>query len=187
MNSVSDILNSDEFLNSYTDKDTCHSYATHFYNDKFLKFKNKKINLCEVGIYYGASLFLWDRYFEDATILGIDREYNVIDQYVESNSDRITHIFHDAYDPNFVNCISNFDIIIDDGPHTLESQKLFIKYYFPKLNDGGILIIEDVQDVSWFEELINETPEEYRNNISCIDLRHIKGRYDDLLFVITKN
>jgi len=35
--------------------------------------------------------------------------------------------------------------MLDDGPHTLESMKQFIKLYSQIMTDDGILIIEDVQ------------------------------------------
>lgn len=183
---ISDILKKYEHLNVDTDKNTTHGYVDYFYNQEFKRFKNKKISLCEIGIYFGASLSLWDKYFTDAKILGIDNQNMILEKYYPDYSDNVNYVFYDAYDKNFAESLKNFDIIIDDGPHTLESQKLFIKYYLPKLNDNGILIIEDIQDYSWFDELIKETPEEYRKNIDCIDLRNIKSRYDDMIFVIRK-
>ena len=61
-----------------------------------------------------------------------------------------------------------------------------IRFYLDKVNDGGILVIEDVQDVEWFDILKDNVPEEYQNNIECIDIRENMGRWDDLLFVVRK-
>jgi hypothetical protein len=36
-------------------------------------------------------------------------------------------------------------MVLDDGPHTLESMIKFIEFYSQILADDGILIIEDVQ------------------------------------------
>ena len=37
-----------------------------------------------------------------------------------------------------------FDIIIDDGPHTWASQEWFFMYYYSLLNEGGVLVCEDI-------------------------------------------
>ena len=48
-----------------------------------------------------------------------------------------------------------FDIIFDDGPHTVKSQKECIEYYLPMLNNNGTMFIEDIQSVDDFDELQN--------------------------------
>ena len=80
-----------------------------------------------------------------------------------------------------------FDVIIDDGPHTLESMKQFIKLYTQVLSDDGILIVEDVQDISWTNELKKTVPEHLKQYIEIYDLIPKKHRYDDILFVVDKN
>lgn len=74
--------------------------------------------------------------------------------------------------------------MLDDGPHTLQSQKDFIKLYSHLLSDNGILIIEDVQYIKWIDELKNITPENLKQYIKIYDLRKNKGRYDDIVFTI---
>lgn len=78
-------------------------------------------------------------------------------------------------------------MVLDDGPHTLESMKLCILLYSQVLSDNGILIIEDVQHINWLEELKSVVPEHLKDFIWTYDLRHIKNRYDDIVFVINKN
>ena len=77
-----------------------------------------------------------------------------------------------------------FDIMIDDGPHTLESMIFFIKNYLPMLKDDGILIIEDVSSIDWIDKLTNVVPNELKKFIGVYDLRTNKDRFDDILFVI---
>jgi hypothetical protein len=52
--------------------------------------------------------------------------------------------------------------------------------------DDGILIIEDVQSMDWLDELKNAVPEDLKKYVSTYDLRYIKNRYDDIVFVINK-
>ena len=79
-----------------------------------------------------------------------------------------------------------FDILIDDGPHTLDSMIFFLKNYSELLNDKGILVIEDVQDIGWIKILEDNTPDDLKPYIQIYDIRNKKGRWDDILFVIKK-
>jgi hypothetical protein len=74
--------------------------------------------------------------------------------------------------------------MLDDGPHTLESMKMFIKLYSQIMTDDGILIIEDVPSLDWIEILTNEIPENMRQFIKTYDRTSIKQRYDDIVFTI---
>ena len=99
---------------------------------------------------------------------------------------------YDAYDEvsfkeKFLNSNIKFDLILDDGPHTLQSMKTFITLYSQILTDNGILIIEDVQQPGWLDILKNTTPEHLKQYIQVYDLRKNKGRSDDIIFSINKS
>jgi len=173
-----------------TDKGTIHSY-TGAYEELLSPYRDSEVTLLEVGVQYGGSSLLWHDFLPKSKLVLVD----VADQvgnniFKNMNSERYTFHIADAYSDetvdNVTKNISGFDIMIDDGPHSLQSQILFINKYLPHLNDGGILIIEDIQNFSDVEILKTITPNEYKNNIEIIDLRHIKGRYDDVLFIIRK-
>jgi hypothetical protein len=87
---------------------------------------------------------------------------------------------------NFLNKNIKCDFILDDGPHSLESMITFIKLYSQIMTDDGILIVEDVQSFDWIETLKVAVPEHLKLFIKIYDLRHIKGRYDDIVFTIDK-
>jgi hypothetical protein len=77
--------------------------------------------------------------------------------------------------------------------HTLDSMITCINLYLPKLNDGGVLIIEDVQSTDWISHLHTAATRVFKDemssdvfDISVVDLRQTKGRYDDLMFIIRK-
>jgi hypothetical protein len=188
-------LNSNFSINSYetggTDKNTCHSYIEHVYEKEFDPYREKEIELLEIGIETGGSLKLWKEYFLNAkSIVGVDISDEKIDQRYR-NIDGVTMNFGDAYDQKFSDQFGQFDIIIDDGPHTLESQLKCIEFYLPKLKQHGLFIVEDVQSVECFDVLISKSKKvcdsienEIEYCVECIDLRDKKGRWDDLLFVI---
>ena len=51
-----------------TDKNTDHSYIEHFYENAFLKYRDKNITLLEIGARTGSSCFLWNQYFKNSVI-----------------------------------------------------------------------------------------------------------------------
>jgi hypothetical protein len=52
------------------------------------------------------------------------------------------------------------------------------------LTSNGILIVEDIPDIGWCDIFKTLVPNGFTYEI--IDLRHVKNRWDDILFVITK-
>jgi cephalosporin hydroxylase len=174
--------------NTKTDKNTTHSYLE-VYEMLFKKKQNTAKNILEIGIQSGGSIKLWHDYFRNATIYGLDiqRVKNTCPEI--RNKSRIKLGCFDAYSEEFINnqmkpLNVKFDIMIDDGPHTLESMIFFIENYLPMLKDDGILIIEDVASIDWIDKLTNVVPNELKKCIDIHDLRSNKNRYDDILFVI---
>ena len=179
-----------KLINNYkTDKNTTHSYIElyeHLLHNKRLTAKN----ILEIGIQRGGSIKLWHDYFINATIYGLDI-IKLTDTWDKIQCEpRIKLGRFDAYDAQFFNANFlgkiKFDMMLDDGPHTLESMKQFITLYSQVLADDGVLIIEDVQSMDWIAELVKAVPEHLRQYISTYDLRYIKNRYDDIVFVINK-
>jgi hypothetical protein len=184
--------------NTRTDKNTCHSYLL-VYQKLFESKKYNNNNILEIGIgepkqnkENGGSIELWHDYFPNSTIYGLDIYdiSNVNEEIIDKERIQL-YTSIDAYDTAFIEntFIKNniqFDILIDDGPHTLDSMIFFIKHYLPLLKDDGILVIEDIPDINWTQILKENTPEELRQCINIIDLRHFKNRWDDIMFVIQK-
>jgi hypothetical protein len=92
----------------------------------------------------------------------------------------------DFFNVQFLNKNMEFNVLLDDGPHTLESMKQFITLYTKVMTEDGILIIEDIQHIDWIQELTKVVPEHLQKYIEVYDLRHVKQRYDDIVFVIHK-
>lgn len=178
--------------NTKTDKNTIHSYLD-TYNKVFERIKTSAQNVLEIGIHEGGSIKLWYDYFTNANIYGLDIIHinNVSNEC--KNNNRINLITStDGYDEKiikekFIDKNIKFDMIMDDGPHTIESQCFFAKHYSQLLSDCGILVIEDVQDMNWVKDITNSFPEEFRNKIEIVDLRNIKNRYDDILIILDKS
>jgi hypothetical protein len=177
--------------NTRTDKNTSHSYLS-LYQKILEKKKDTAKNILEIGIQRGGSIKLWHDYFVNATIYGLDtmNEETVWDEI--KNNDRITlYCSHDAYNTDkfkttFLDKDIKFDLLLDDGPHTLESMKTFIKLYSQIMADDGLLIIEDVQNWNWIDKLKEVVPEELKKYVKEYDLRKNKNRSDDIVFTIDK-
>ena len=170
--------------NRLTDKNTCHIYLETYeklMKDKCLSCKN----ILEIGIATGGSMKLWNDYFVNANIYGID--INEPHSFLKEFK-RVIPLKMDAYSQEsidyFLKQNIEFDFIIDDGPHSFESMIYFIQNYTKLLANGGTLIVEDIPDINWCETFKTLVPNGYAYEI--FDLRYIKNRWDDILFVIKK-
>ena len=178
--------------NNKTDKDTLHSYID-VYQEIFKNKKTTAKNILEIGIGSGGSIKLWHDYFLDATIYGVDissrAQYGSDWNDILNNTRISLYDNTDAYNETFIDdTFSNttFDIIIDDGPHTLDSMITFMKLYPKLLSNDGIIVIEDIQSIDWIETLTKYTPDNMKQFIQVADNRNIKNRYDDIMFIINK-
>lgn len=185
--SLNKILDKYNFWNSQfdwdngTDKNTMHSYISHFYEEKFLKYKDNKIKLCEIGVWTGRSLMLWQKYFKKGSeIIGIENNVSHIHPEVYETKN-ISIINDDAYSADVVRKLPNLDIAIDDGPHTLDSQIKFLQLYYAKMKKNGIMVVEDVGSIENANILKDNLPIPLRDRLHIFDLRKVKNRGDDII------
>ena len=175
--------------NTGTDKNTDHSYLD-YYQTILEPYQDRKINFLEIGVDRGGSLFLWRKFFDKAIIYAIEKFYQITDtDFIPFNPhivDKVYLIIAEAYDELTANMVPNFDVIVDDCPHNLWSYIRTVQLYGPKLNAGGIFILEDIQNEEW-KHPIKEEASKVGLSFEFVDLRHIKNRYDDMLFVLRKN
>lgn len=153
-----------------TDKVNGHTYGES-YDEIFSRFdRNAELNILEVGTQKGGSLCAWQDYFPNAHITGVDIVDVVKPEY---KRDSINYVLSDIKDWDTP---SDFDIIIDDGSHFLPDVLYVVKHFYPKLKEGGVLVIEDVQDQAWLD-LINVP----------FTVKDLRGAYDNFLIIIWKS
>ena len=164
-----------------------HSYIENFYSEQFVHKQQSAKNILEIGVWQGASLRLWKDYFSHANIIGIDIKLPDLPDELFTD-DRLSLIRGNAYSDFMVDNFKDehFDIIIDDGPHTYESQCLFFKKYLRKVKPDGYLICEDIKGIDYLLDLIRSIPLHYRNNLQIIDLREKDNRFDSLILFLKK-
>ena len=132
-----------------SDKVSLHNYHE-IYPRYIESLYNLEGGMVEIGLLGGASLNLWLELFPNMHIYGLDinptknikenKRHTIIkaDQSVQADLD------------NAMNKIKKpIWFINDDGSHVPEHQLLTFNTLFPKLNVGGIYIIEDIETSYW--------------------------------------
>lgn len=127
-------------------------YIHEFYNDLFSPRQQSVKNLLEIGMQNGHSMRLWRDYFANADIYGLD----INKCHSLTNQNRIHPIYKNAYTSEVVDSFEKnfFDIVIDDGPHTFPTMEFFCKNYLSLVKPGGLLILEDIVDISWTDKFM---------------------------------
>lgn len=182
---------------SSTDKNTTHSYLELYQKLLYRKKESAKLVL-EVGIgdfgeKNGGSIKMWRDFFPNAVIYGLDilPFTRVMDELIQDERVFIyasTNAYDESFFENhFLTKKTSFDVLLDDGPHTIESMQQFIKLYSKVMAEDGILIIEDIPSLDWIELLSDVVPLHLKPYIKTYDLRKNKGRYDDIVFTIDKS
>ena len=170
-----------------TDKFFAHQYIE-VYESFFEPIRDRVKNVLEVGINTGNSHRMWRNYFYDANIYGVDL-YDFCGGM--DGEYRIDVRFMDAYSLNAVSSFGSlkFDVLIDDGPHTLPSMLFFVEHYSRLMSNNGILVIEDIPHADWIPAISEAVPSDLRMNSFGIDRRWVPGRNsinDELMFVIDR-
>ena len=154
LNFLFEFFNSDKgekYINQYTHpskrdniKIKAHGYSK-FYEKVFLEFKDKKINILEIGSFYGNASAAMFFYFRNANIFGADINpdmFNYTSKRIKSffvNSSSISSIQKNILDKKI-----EYKIIIEDASHMLKDQIISLFYLFPILESGGYFIVEEL-------------------------------------------
>ncbi|HVQ07454.1 MAG TPA: class I SAM-dependent methyltransferase [Allosphingosinicella sp.] len=123
------------------------------YDRLFALYRARPVTFLEIGVNRGGSLEMWRRYFgAEAVIAGVD-----IDEVCASRVDPPNQVFIGSQaDPAFledvVARVGRPDIVLDDGSHVAEHQRVSFDTLFPLLKDGGLYLIEDIATAYWPDE-----------------------------------
>jgi len=115
------------------------------YQRHLARFVGKTVNLVEVGIYSGGSLGMWRSYFGDAShIYGVDIEPACRAYANENVSVFIGDQANREFWKDFKAKVPKIDVLIDDGGHSVEQQRVTLEEMLPHLAAGGVYICEDI-------------------------------------------
>lgn len=120
---------------------------THYfevYDREFARYRDQKIRMLEIGVFSGGSLQMWKNYFgKRAEIIGVD----INPRCKEYEEEQITVEIGSQEDPGYLNHLKEkygeFDIVLDDGGHTMRQQIISFQMLFPTVKNGGIYLCED--------------------------------------------
>lgn len=155
----------------------------------------------EIGTRIG-SVELWLNYFPKCKLYGID--------LIDPNfiSDRfIFEKINQGDDSGLKSFIEkhgcNYDVIIDDGPHTTPEQLISFNILFDTIKSGGVYIIEDLHATEPYDEnylsnrkncdysildILREFKNlKYKENIYLYNLEQIKTQIKDIVIMKGQN
>lgn len=155
--------------NSGSDKSTVHNYH-HLYSFILNKFENNSdCNILEIGMgtnnpnlvstmgsdgVPGAALFAFSKYFDKANIYGADIDRNII-----FNKDNIKTCYVDQLNLDSFEDLNTtfgnikYDLIIDDGLHSIGSNFNTLLFALEHVKPDGWIVIEDISKfyvTNWF-------------------------------------
>ncbi len=120
------------------------------YEKYFEKYRGQEIRFLEIGVSKGGSLRMWREYLgPNAIIYGID---------IDQSCSRFDGIHAEVRigsqdDSDFLSSVvsemGGIDVVLDDGSHNMQHIVASMKTLFPKLNNGGTYLIEDLHTAYW--------------------------------------
>lgn len=97
-----------------------------------------RARVCEVGVFHGESLFLWQQLFPYGEVTGVDNDPGSI----WPPGARV--VLADALDPALPGKLGGpFDMIVDDGVHYGETAETTFGLLWPLVAPGGYYVVED--------------------------------------------
>ena len=116
------------------------------YDQLFERFKGKKnLTLVEIGVLNGGSLVMWRELFgADARIIGVDASPTAEAMREHGFEIYIGDQGCETFWRDFFTKVGPVDILIDDGGHTNKHQITTVKSALGHIENGGLLIVEDI-------------------------------------------
>jgi len=113
------------------------------------RYRGLPVRVLEIGVYRGGGLEMLRHYLgPDAKLVGID-----IDEVARAAATGYEVELGDQADPDFLRRVVEkhgpFDIVVDDGGHTMRQQVVSVETLFPLLRDDGTYLVEDCHTSYW--------------------------------------
>lgn len=123
-----------------TDKATYHSF-TEVYDDIFAQYQSPRI--LEIGVAEYKSIAMYLEYFKSPYIVAMDIEnkshyVNKQWRFVQGDQTQIDDLRKCVQGEDF------FDIVVEDGGHTMKQQQVTFGYLIDYIKTGGYYILEDL-------------------------------------------
>lgn len=131
-----------------------HKWTQYFdiYHRHFAPYRGKPVKILEFGVSQGGSLQMWKDYFGPRSqITGVDIQPkcapladpdNGIDVIIGDQEDR-------AFLRDLGRRMGKVDIVIEDGGHTMQQQINTFEEIWPRVRNGGLMLMEDLHTSYW--------------------------------------
>lgn len=155
-----------------------HNY-TEVYSKYFAPIQDLPLKFLEIGIYKGSSVKMWEEYLPSAELHFADITF----ERVEYFSQRSHYHICNQENPKDLRKLmkktgGNFDVILDDGGHTMKQQITSLVTLFPYVKSGGMYIVEDLHTSYW--------PGHFGGGGSDSAIAFLKSLIDEVNFVGAK-
>ena len=122
------------------------------YDAHFSRYRGTDVHIVEFGVFQGGSLQMWKHYFgPKCKIYGVD----INPECKKFEEENVKIFIGDQEDKDFLKelakKIPRIDILLDDGGHTMKQQINTFEVLFPKIDDNGVYMCEDLHTSYWWE------------------------------------
>ena len=133
-----------------------HGYSK-FYEQKLDIYKEKKINILEIGSFAGSSAAAFVKYFPKSNVFCFDvniSNFSYMSKNIHvfgidiKNEKKVIKTLNKIFS---IHQFNEFDIIIDDGSHNLSDILVSLKFFFKFTKKKGFFIIEDFKHPNYYE------------------------------------
>jgi hypothetical protein len=168
-------------LKAHADKASDYHNYTAIYARYFDSLREQPIKFLEIGICKGNSVKLWEEYFFSAEMHFIDITLDNVEYFSKRAQ---YHVANQESPQDLQKFITetggNFDVIIDDGGHTMNQQIISFQHLFPHVKSGGMYIIEDLHTSYWpgWGKM-----EKIRGLVTLTTIEYLKSLIDEVNFV----
>ena len=132
-----------------------HKWLHYFpiYEELLAARRSAPVKVLELGVYRGASLELWHKYFHSgSTVVGIDIDETcqAFDRPEQGVHVRVGSQENGEFLKALIEEFGVFDVIIDDGSHRASHMIASFNHLFADgLSDNGIYVVEDTHSNYW--------------------------------------
>jgi hypothetical protein len=123
--------------------DKAHHGYCEFYDRWFGPMRESARAVLEIGVATGASIRTWLEYFPNARVVGldVDRKPSFGPRYIgvvgdQSSREDLDYLLGRESGP--------YDLILDDGGHTMRQQQTSLAVLLPYVRPGGFYVCEDL-------------------------------------------
>ena len=136
----------DALMRKYGSDKADHGYCE-FYEGHFAPIRESVKAFLEIGVFKGASARAWLDYFPVARVLGLDDGH--FRAKWSFGTDRAQVYIGDQGARSSLKVVAGdnpggFDIVLDDGSHTMWGQQVSLAGLLPSVKTGGLYVLEDL-------------------------------------------